>query len=131
MILSGSEIVMECLIREGVEVMFGYPGGAILPTYDAMTKYPQLRHILVRHEQGASHMADGYARATGKVGVAIATSGPGATNLVTGIATAMMDSSPIVCITHRPSSVSPGRYHVVQLALTLFRNVTSPASPSR
>lgn len=99
MILSGSEIVMECLIREGVEVMFGYPGGAILPTYDAMTKYPQLRHILVRHEQGASHMADGYARATGKVGVAIATSGPGATNLVTGIATAMMDSSPIVCIT--------------------------------
>jgi acetolactate synthase-1/2/3 large subunit len=99
MILNGAEIVMECLIREGVEVMFGYPGGAILPTYDAMTKYPQLRHILVRHEQGASHMADGYARATGKVGVAIATSGPGATNLVTGIATAMMDSSPIVCIT--------------------------------
>ncbi len=99
MILSGSEIVMECLLREGVDVMFGYPGGAILPTYDAMTKYPQIRHILVRHEQGASHMADGYARATGKVGVAIATSGPGATNLVTGISTAMMDSSPIVCIT--------------------------------
>jgi acetolactate synthase-1/2/3 large subunit len=90
---------MECLLREGVDVMFGYPGGAILPTYDAMTKYPQIRHILVRHEQGASHMADGYARATGKVGVAIATSGPGATNLVTGISTAMMDSSPIVCIT--------------------------------
>ena len=99
MLLSGSEIVMECLLREGVNVIFGYPGGAILPTYDAMTKYPQIRHILVRHEQGASHMADGYARATGKVGVAIATSGPGATNLVTGIATAMMDSSPIVCIT--------------------------------
>lgn len=97
--LTGSEILMECLLREGVEVMFGYPGGAILPTYDAMTKYPQIRHVLVRHEQGASHMADGYARATGKVGVAIATSGPGATNLVTGIATAMMDSSPIVCIT--------------------------------
>src|SRR5690554_5606660 len=79
--------------------MFGYPGGAILPTYDAMTKYPQIRHVLVRHEQGAAHMADGYARATGRVGVAIATSGPGATNLVTGIATAMLDSSPIVCIT--------------------------------
>jgi acetolactate synthase-1/2/3 large subunit len=97
--LSGSEIIMECLLREGVDVMFGYPGGAILPTYDAMTKYPQIHHVLVRHEQGASHMADGYARATGKVGVAIATSGPGATNLVTGIATALMDSSPIVCIT--------------------------------
>lgn len=99
MLLSGSEIIMECLLREGVNVIFGYPGGAILPTYDAMTKYPQIHHVLVRHEQGASHMADGYARATGKVGVAIATSGPGATNLVTGIATAMMDSSPIVCIT--------------------------------
>ncbi len=97
--LTGAEIIMECLLREGVDVMFGYPGGAILPTYDAMTKYPQLHHVLVRHEQGAAHMADGYARATGKVGVAIATSGPGATNLVTGIATAMMDSSPIVCIT--------------------------------
>lgn len=99
MLLSGAEIVMECLLREGVEVMFGYPGGAILPTYDAMTKYPQIHHVLVRHEQGAAHMADGYARATGRVGVAIATSGPGATNLVTGISTAMMDSSPIVCIT--------------------------------
>ena len=97
--LTGSEILMECLLREGVDVMFGYPGGAILPTYDAMTKYPQIHHVLVRHEQGASHMADGYARATGRVGVAIATSGPGATNLVTGMATAMMDSSPVVCIT--------------------------------
>jgi len=97
--LTGAEIILECLLREGVEVMFGYPGGAILPTYDAMTKYPQIRHVLVRHEQGAAHMADGYARATGRVGVAIATSGPGATNLVTGIATAMLDSSPIVCIT--------------------------------
>lgn len=97
--LTGAEIVMECLLREGVDVIFGYPGGAILPTYDAMTKYPQIHHVLVRHEQGASHMADGYARATGRVGVAIATSGPGATNLVTGLATAMMDSSPVVCIT--------------------------------
>jgi len=98
-LLNGSEILLECLIREGVDLIFGYPGGAILPTYDALTKYPQIHHVLVRHEQGACHMADGYARATGKVGVAMATSGPGATNLVTGIATAMMDSSPIVCIT--------------------------------
>ncbi len=98
--LTGSEIIMECLLREGVHVMFGYPGGAILPTYDAMAKYEdRLHHVLVRHEQGASHMADGYARATGEVGVCIATSGPGATNLVTGLATAMMDSSPIVAIT--------------------------------
>ncbi|HVO71895.1 MAG TPA: biosynthetic-type acetolactate synthase large subunit [Aggregatilineaceae bacterium] len=97
--LTGAEIIFECLIREGVDLIFGFPGGAILPFYDAMTKYPQIHHVLVRHEQGASHMADGYARATGKVGVAVATSGPGATNLTTGIATAMMDSSPIVCIT--------------------------------
>ena len=97
--LTGAEIVCECLIQEGVDVLFGYPGGAILPTYDAMTKYPQLHHVLTRHEQGASHMADGYARATGKVGVVMATSGPGATNLVTGLATAMMDSSPLVAIT--------------------------------
>ncbi len=95
---TGAEILWECLVREGVEVVFGYPGGAIMPTYDAMLDYP-VHHVLVRHEQGASHMADGYARASGKVGVAMATSGPGATNLVTGIATAMMDSSPIVCIT--------------------------------
>ena len=97
--LTGAEIVWECLQREGVKVVFGYPGGAILPTYDALEKYPQIHHVLTRHEQGAAHMADGFARATGEVGVAIATSGPGATNLVTGIATAMMDSSPIVCIT--------------------------------
>ena len=97
--LTGAEIVWECLVREGAEVVFGYPGGAILPTYDAHGKYPQVHHVLTRHEQGAAHMADGYARASGKVGVAIATSGPGATNLVTGIATAMMDSSPVVFIT--------------------------------
>ena len=95
---SGAEILWECLVREGVETVFGYPGGAIMPTYDAMLNYP-IHHVLVRHEQGAAHMADGYARASGRVGVAIATSGPGATNLVTGLATAMMDSSPIVCIT--------------------------------
>jgi acetolactate synthase-1/2/3 large subunit len=86
------------MVREGVEVVFGYPGGANMPIYDAMLDYP-VHHVLVRHEQGAAHMADGYARASGKVGVAMATSGPGATNLVTGIATAMMDSSPIVCVT--------------------------------
>ena len=101
---TGAQILWEVLAREGVDVVFGYPGGAIMPAYDAMPAYP-IRHVLVRHEQGAAHMADGYARASGKVGVAIATSGPGATNLVTGIATAMMDSSPIVCITGQvPSS---------------------------
>jgi acetolactate synthase-1/2/3 large subunit len=101
--LTGAQILWDCLAREGVNVVFGYPGGAILPAYDAMLDYP-IRHILVRHEQGATHMADGYARATGKVGVAIATSGPGSTNMVTGIATAMMDSSPIVCITGQVGS---------------------------
>ncbi len=94
----GAQILWEALVREGVEVVFGYPGGAIMPVYDAMLDYP-IHHVLVRHEQGAAHMADGYARASGKVGVAMATSGPGATNLVTGIANAMMDSVPIVCIT--------------------------------
>ena len=101
--LTGAEIVWATLVGEGVETVFGYPGGAILPVYDALRKFP-IHHVLVRHEQGASHMADGYARASGKVGVAIATSGPGATNLVTGIATAMLDSIPIVCITGNVSS---------------------------
>jgi acetolactate synthase-1/2/3 large subunit len=101
--LTGSEILWATLEGEGVNVVFGYPGGAILPAYDALRKFP-IRHVLVRHEQGAAHMADGYARASGKVGVAIATSGPGATNLVTGIATAMLDSVPIVCITGQVSS---------------------------
>src|ERR1700756_2163723 len=96
--LTGGQILWDSLVREGVSVVFGYPGGAILPAYDAMLDYP-IRHILVRHEQGATHMAQGYARATGKVGVAIATSGPGATNLVTPIADAYLDSTPIVCIT--------------------------------
>src|SRR6266498_3186843 len=101
--LTGAQILWEALVREGVSDVFGYPGGAILPAYDAMLGYP-IRHVLVRHEQGATHMADGYARASGKVGVAIATSGPGATNMVTGIATAMMASSPIVCITGQVGS---------------------------
>src|SRR5687767_14858563 len=100
---TGAQILWECLVLEGVTDVFGYPGGAILPAYDAMLEYP-IRHILVRHEQGATHMADGFARASGRVGVAIATSGPGATNMVTGIATAMMDSSPIVCITGQVGS---------------------------
>ena len=95
---TGAQIIWECLVHEGVQTVFGYPGGAILPAYDAMLDYP-VRHVLVRHEQGATHMADGFARASGSVGVAMATSGPGATNMVTGIATAMMDSSPMVCIT--------------------------------
>jgi len=105
--LKGAEIIWEALIHEGVEVVFGYPGGATLPLYDAMLNYP-VKHVLVRHEQGAAHAADGYARASGKVGVAMATSGPGATNLVTGIATAMMDSSPIVCITGQVGSAAIG-----------------------
>ncbi len=106
---TGAEIIWECLLQEGVEVVFGYPGGAILPTYDALHKYQdRLHHVLVRHEQGATHMADGYARASGKVGVAMATSGPGATNMVTGIATAMMDSSPIVCITGQVPTTAIG-----------------------
>ena len=115
--LTGGEILWATLEGEGVDVVFGYPGGAILPAYDALRKFP-IRHVLVRHEQGAAHMADGYARASGNVGVAIATSGPGATNLVTGIATAMMDSIPDG-LHHRPGwskligtrCVPGGRYH--------------------
>src|SRR5262252_7037290 len=101
--MTGAQALWAALVREGVTEVFGYPGGAILPAYDAMLAYP-IHHVLVRHEQGATHMADGYARASGKVGVAIATSGPGATNMVTGIATAMLDSSPIVCITGQVGS---------------------------
>jgi acetolactate synthase-1/2/3 large subunit len=100
---TGAEILWACLERENVSTVFGYPGGAILPAYDAL-KHSKIHHVLVRHEQGATHMADGYARASGEVGVAIATSGPGATNMVTGIATAMLDSSPIVCITGQVGS---------------------------
>lgn len=101
--MTGAQILWASLEREGVETVFGYPGGAILPVYDAL-KHSSIRHILVRHEQGATHMADGFARASGKVGVAMATSGPGATNMVTGIATAMLDSSPVVCITGQVGS---------------------------
>jgi len=101
---TGAQIVWETLVNEGVEVVFGYPGGANLPIYDALPDFPKVHHVLVRHEQGAAHMADGYARASGRVGVAMATSGPGATNLVTGIATALMDSSPTVFITGQVNS---------------------------
>ena len=100
---TGASILWECLEREGVKHVFGYPGGAILPAYDAL-KHSRIHHVLVRHEQGATHMADGYARASGEVGVAVATSGPGATNMVTGMATAMLDSIPIVCITGQVGS---------------------------
>ena len=107
--LTGAEIVCESLLQEGVDVMFGLPGGAVLPLYGALAKYPQLRHILVRHEQAAAMAADGYARATGKVGVCIATSGPGATNLITGIASAQMDSIPMVAITGQVPRAAIGR----------------------
>src|SRR5271163_681385 len=118
--LTGAEIIWATLAGEGVDKVFGYPGGAILPAYDALRKFP-IHHILVRHEQGAAHMADGYARASGKVGVCIATSGPGATNLVTGIATAMLDSI--------PSSPSPARSAAKSSGATRFKKSTSPASP--
>ena len=99
MLLTGSEVIIECLKEQGVDTVFGYPGGAILNVYDELYKHPEIKHVLTSHEQGASHAADGYARSTGKVGVCLATSGPGATNLVTGIATAYMDSIPMVAIT--------------------------------
>src|SRR4030081_3922332 len=103
MLKTGSQILWECLEQQGVTTVFGYPGGAILPAYDAL-KYSNIHHVLVRHEQGATHMADGYARASGRVGVAIATSGPGASDMETAIPTAMLDSSPIVCITGQVGS---------------------------
>ncbi len=107
--LMGSQILCEALVREGVELLYGYPGGAIMPFYDALTSYPSLHHVLTRHEQGAAHAADGYARVTGKVGVCVATSGPGATNLVTGLATAFMDSIPVVAITGQVAWPGIGR----------------------
>src|SRR5271163_4014186 len=97
--LSGAEIVLKALVDQGVEVIFGYPGGAVLPLYDAIFQQNRLRHILVRHEQAAVHAAEGYARSTGKVGVVLVTSGPGATNAVTGLTDALMDSIPLVCLT--------------------------------
>ena len=120
--MTGAQIIWESLLKEGVEVIFGFPGGAIIPLYDTLPEYPQLRHVLVRHEQGAAHAADGYARATGKVGVCMATSGPGATNLVTGIANAFLDSVPMVAITAqvaRPSIGSDAFQEVDTTGITL------------
>src|ERR1044072_3431949 len=96
--MTGAEMVVQAMLDNGVEHIFGYPGGAVLPIYDAIFQQDRMRHVLVRHEQGAVHAAEGYARATGKVGVAMVTSGPGATNVVTGLANALMDSAPIVVI---------------------------------
>jgi acetolactate synthase-1/2/3 large subunit len=107
--MTGADMILEALEREGVECIFGYPGGANLPIYQRLPDHPKLRHILVRHEQGAAHMADGYARASGKAGVALATSGPGALNLVTGLATAFMDSVPLIAITGQVNSNVVGR----------------------
>ena len=107
--MTGAEALVECLRREGVEVIFGYPGGQVLPLYDVLYDVKDIRHVLVRHEQGAAHAADGYARASGKVGVCVATSGPGATNLVTGIATAQMDSVPMVAITGQVPTFAIGK----------------------
>ncbi|MDX1581520.1 MAG: thiamine pyrophosphate-binding protein, partial [Alphaproteobacteria bacterium] len=97
--LSGAEMVIRALVEQGVDTIFGYPGGAVLPIYDALFKQNRIKHVLVRHEQGAVHAAEGYARSTGKPGVVLVTSGPGATNAITGLVDALMDSIPIVCIT--------------------------------
>jgi len=116
--LNGAQILCESLVKEGVEVIFGFPGGALLPFYDALPNYPQLRHILVRHEQGAAHAADSYARVSGKVGVCLATSGPGATNLVTGIANAYLDSAPMVAITGQVSRPFIGKDAFQEIDIT-------------
>ncbi len=115
---TGAQIICESLIAEGVDVMFGFPGGVLLPFYDTLPQYPQIRHILVRHEQAAAHAADGYARATGKVGVCMATSGPGATNLVTGIANAFMDSIPMVAITGQVQTPLIGKDSFQEIDIT-------------
>ncbi len=117
--LNGGEILIQSLLDQGVDTIFGYPGGVVLGVYDTLFKTPKLRHILVRHEQGGTHMADGYARATGKPGVILATSGPGATNTVTGITTAMMDSIPWWYL--------PDRSHPPSSATTRSRKPTSSA----
>src|SRR6202158_1309679 len=108
-LITGSDILLRCLLLEGVDCVFGYPGGAVLHIYNAMHGNPDFHHLLTRHEQGAVHAADGYARTTGKVGVCLATSGPGATNLVTGIATAYMDAVPMVAITGQVATTLIGK----------------------
>ncbi len=117
----GADALCEALIRQGVDVIFGYPGGVILPLYDVWADYPELRTILVRHEQGAAHAADGYARATGRVGVCLGTSGPGATNLVTGIATAQLDSIPMVAITGNVPGALIGKDAFQEIDITASR----------
>ena len=120
--LTGSEIVIQCLLEQGVDTVFGYPGGTILNIYDALYDHTdEINHILTSHEQGAAHAADGYARATGKVGVCFATSGPGATNLVTGIATAFMDSVPMVAITANVVLTMLGKSPVIPLPKSSVR----------
>ncbi|MGZ6340968.1 MAG: biosynthetic-type acetolactate synthase large subunit [Candidatus Limnocylindrales bacterium] len=114
----GADVLCEALLRQGVDVLFGYPGGVILPLYDVLGDYPELRHVLVRHEQGAAHAADGYARATGLVGVCLGTSGPGATNLVTGIGTAMLDSTPLVAITGNVAAALIGKDAFQEIDIT-------------
>ncbi len=126
--LNGAQILCESLVKEGVEVIFGFPGGALLPFYDALPNYPQLRHILVRHEQGAAHAADSYARVSGKVGVCLATSGPGATNLVTGIANAYLDSAPMVAITGQVSRPFIGKDAFQEIDIT---GITLPITELR
>jgi len=116
--MTGAQILCESLLQEGVDVIFGFPGGSVLPLYDTFPQYPQLKHVLVRHEQGAAHAADGYARVTGKVGVCLATSGPGATNLVTGIANAFLDSSPMVAITGQVSRPLIGKDAFQEIDIT-------------
>src|SRR4051795_11647412 len=106
---TGAKALLDSLKRQGVQVIFGYPGGAVIPIYDAIYEEEEIRHILVRHEQGAAHMAEGYAKVTGKVGVCLATSGPGATNLITGITDAMMDSVPMVAITGQVPTTAIGK----------------------
>ena len=119
MLLSGADILMETLLEQGIDTVFGYPGGNILDVYDSLYKYrDRLRHILTAHEQGAAHAADGYARATGKVGVVISTSGPGATNLVTGIAAAHLDSVPVVAITGNVASTQIGTDSFQEIDIT-------------
>ena len=109
MLVTGAEAIVQCLLEQGVDTVFGYPGGMVLPLYDALYDENKIHHVLTAHEQGAAHAADGYARASGKVGVCIATSGPGATNLVTGLATAFMDSIPVVAITGQVPTSLLGR----------------------
>ena len=127
--LTGAEIIIECLKEQKVDTVFGYPGGAILNVYDALYKHSnEIHHVLTSHEQGASHAADGYARATGKVGVCLATSGPGATNLVTGIATAYMDSVPVVAITANVGKPLLGRTVHHTFLLVMYHRLTTAST---